>query len=52
MEITKEKLDQILDGSCEYIVIETDEENPITIAMIKSDDVEVANGYRVRLKPI
>ena len=48
----KEKLNMILDGSCEYVVIETDEENPITIATIKSDDVEVANGYRVRLKPI
>lgn len=33
------------------IVIETDEENPITIAVITADDVRPANGYRVRLTP-
>lgn len=34
-----------------YIVIETDTENPITIAKITQDDIEVASGYRARLKP-
>lgn len=33
------------------VVVETDEENPTTIAMITSEDVLVADGYRVRLTP-
>ncbi|QYU58173.1 hypothetical protein K1728_01810 [Weissella confusa] len=33
------------------IVVETDEKNPVTIAEITADSVEVADGYRVRLKP-
>lgn len=33
------------------IVVETDEENPVTIATIDADDIEVADGYRVRLTP-
>ncbi|MBC1306797.1 hypothetical protein [Listeria booriae] len=31
------------------IVVETDEENPITIAEISAGDITPANGYRVRL---
>jgi len=33
------------------IIIETAEENPVTIAKITADFVDVANGYRVRMKP-
>lgn len=33
------------------VVIETEEENPITIATITADKVIVAEGYRVRLTP-
>ena len=33
------------------IVVETDEENPITIAEITSEEVNIADGYRVRLTP-
>ena len=33
------------------IIVETDSENPITIATITSLDVDVAYGYRVRLTP-
>lgn len=34
------------------IVVETDEANPVTIARISDEDIEVADGYRVRLTPI
>ena len=34
------------------IVVETDEENPIPIATLTNDFIDVANGYRVRLKPM
>ena len=33
------------------IVVETAEENPIAIATFTSDFIEVAQGYRVRMKP-
>lgn len=33
------------------VVIETEEESPITIATITVDKVVVAEGYRVRLTP-
>lgn len=33
------------------IIIETDEENPVTIATITSEETIVADGYRVLLKP-
>lgn len=33
------------------ITIETEKENPIVIAEITADEVQVANGYRVRLTP-
>lgn len=33
------------------IVVETDEENPVTIATVDADNIEVAEGYRVRLTP-
>lgn len=33
------------------IVVETDEENPTTIATVTGEDVFVADGYRVRLTP-
>ena len=30
------------------LIVETDEENPIPIAIITADDIESAGGYRVR----
>lgn len=33
------------------IVVETDEENPVTIAEITSGEINAASGYRVRLTP-
>lgn len=33
------------------IVVETDEEEAKTIAVITADDVDVAEGFRVRLTP-
>lgn len=33
------------------IVVETDEENPKTIAVITADDVDVKEGFRVRITP-
>lgn len=33
------------------VVVETDEENPTTIATVTSEDVVVADGYMVRLTP-
>ena len=33
------------------IVVETDEESPVTIATVNADDIEVAEGYRVRITP-
>ncbi len=33
------------------IIIETDEENPVTIAEITSEEINPADGYRVRLTP-
>lgn len=34
------------------IVVETAEKNPVTIATIDADNIEVSEGYRVRLTPI
>lgn len=33
------------------IVVETDEENPVTIATITNGEIFVKGGYRVRLTP-
>ena len=33
------------------VIVETDEENPVTIAVITADNIESANGYRVRMRP-
>lgn len=33
------------------IVVETDEDNPVTIAVITANDISPADGYRVRLTP-
>lgn len=33
------------------ITVETDEENPVTIAQITENEINVADGYRVRMKP-
>lgn len=33
------------------IIVETDEENPIAIAEITSEEIKTADGYRVRLTP-
>lgn len=39
--------------SCGFtrIVIETDEDNPMAIAVIEDENIEVIKGYRVRLRP-
>lgn len=34
------------------IVVETDEENPTIIAVITSENIEVADDHRVRLTPL
>lgn len=39
----------------EYIVVETDEENPTTIATIATitnENIDCIKGYRVRVKPM
>ena len=41
----------ILNGEYIRIVIETDEANSKTIATITNEDVDSAEGYRIRLKP-
>ena len=33
------------------IVVETDEENPVTIATITDEEIDMAEGYRVRMTP-
>ena len=33
------------------ITVETDEEKPVTIAVITEKEINVADGYRVRMKP-
>ena len=33
------------------IVVETDEEEPKTIAVITADDIDSAEGFRVRITP-
>lgn len=33
------------------IVVETDEENPVTIVEITSEEINIAVGYKVRLTP-
>ena len=33
------------------VIVETDEENPVSIAVIMADNIEPANGYRVRMRP-
>lgn len=38
-------------GDYTKIVVETDEENPVTIAEIRPDEIRTADGYRVRLTP-
>ena len=34
------------------IIIETDEESPVIIATITDNDIELAEGYRARLRPV
>ena len=36
----------------QQITIETDEKNPKIVAQVTSKNFEIANGYRVRLKPV
>lgn len=33
----------------EKVVIETDEKNPVTIAVLTADTVEIGQGYRIRI---
>lgn len=41
----------ILSDKYTRIVVETDEENPTTIAEITNEDADAASGYRIRLTP-
>ena len=34
------------------IVVETDEKDPVFIATITEEDIDMADGYRVRLRPV
>jgi hypothetical protein len=34
------------------VVIETDEPNPVPIAVVTNDNFEVADGLQIRLKPV
>lgn len=34
------------------IIVETDEENPVTIATITADETDAADGYRVRFRGV
>lgn len=34
------------------IIVETDEENPVTVATITTDETDVADGYRVRFRGV
>ena len=38
-------------GQYTKIVVETDEEKPVTIAVIQSNLVNITEGYRIRLTP-
>lgn len=38
-------------GDVKYIIIETNTENPVPVATITDNKVDVAEGYRVRVKP-
>lgn len=33
------------------VIVETDEENPIPIAIITADEIKTADRYRVRMRP-
>jgi len=35
----------------EVIIVETDEENPAQICKYENGEFEIADGYRVRIKP-
>lgn len=41
---------EILEG-IQKVSVETDEENPVTIVEITQDEINTADGYRVRLTP-
>lgn len=42
---------KILSDQFTKIVVETDEEDPVTIAVITADLADAGNGYRVRMTP-
>jgi hypothetical protein len=51
MEIKKDmNMDKTLKDYTK-IVVETDGKEPVTIATITYDDIDMADGYRVRLTP-
>lgn len=54
MENKEKKTDTDLDvlyKGIRRIVVETDEKDPITVAVITEDEVSAASGYRIRLLP-
>ena len=50
--LQSDKQDRLPISGYTIIIVETDEENPVQIAAIESDNICVAKGYRVRLKPV
>lgn len=38
-------------GDIKSIIVETEEKEPVTIAVITEESIKTANGYRVRLIP-
>ena len=38
-------------GTVKHIIIETNTKKPVPIAPISDDKIDVAEGYRVRVKP-
>lgn len=43
MSINYEEFEKVV------VVIETDEKNPVTIAVLTADTVEIGQGYRIRI---
>lgn len=50
MKQRKENLPEIRGWT--RIIVETDEKDPVVIATITADETDVADGYRVRLRPV
>lgn len=52
-KVTEQSADtQHILSRCARIVVETDAKKPVPIAIITDGKIDVADGYRVRLKPV